>query len=171
MATKPKIDWEAIEREYRAGQLSIREIAKRNEITDGAIRRKAKVGEWQRDLSDQVREAVRSKLVRADVRTSTASVKDIVAEAAARGVDIVLRHRKDISRLNALKEKIATKAETILDTVTTLEDLNDASQAVESLGRTVGRLIPLERQAFGMDKTATDDRPDAGYIIVPGKST
>ena len=38
MAQRKPVDSEAIEREYRAGQLSLREIAKRNGVTDTAIR-------------------------------------------------------------------------------------------------------------------------------------
>lgn len=37
-----KVDWEKVEAEFRAGDLSIREIAKRHGISDTAIRKKAK---------------------------------------------------------------------------------------------------------------------------------
>lgn len=69
MKTK-QTDWEAIERAYRAGSLSIRTIAERQGVSDTAIRKKAKVQGWARDLSDQVRKEVRSKLVRGEVRTN-----------------------------------------------------------------------------------------------------
>lgn len=41
-------DWEAIERAYRAGALSIRTIADRNGVSDTAIRKKAKALGWER---------------------------------------------------------------------------------------------------------------------------
>ncbi len=49
MTTKQP-DWEAIERAYRAGLLSIREIASTQGITHGAINKRAKRDGWERDL-------------------------------------------------------------------------------------------------------------------------
>ena len=60
-------DWDAIEREYRAGQLSVRQIARQYEISDKVIRNRAKALGWERDLTDQVTAKVRSDLVRAEV--------------------------------------------------------------------------------------------------------
>lgn len=49
MATrKSTIDWDRIELEYLAGEDSIREIADRHEISDTAIRKKAKAEGWKR---------------------------------------------------------------------------------------------------------------------------
>jgi predicted DNA-binding protein YlxM (UPF0122 family) len=53
-ADDPK-DWEAIEREYRAGQLSVREIARQYAVSEGAIRKRAKAEGWERALADVVR--------------------------------------------------------------------------------------------------------------------
>lgn len=49
MTSKSKpIDWDGIERDYRAGVMSIREIAKWHGLTDTAIRKKAKAEGWER---------------------------------------------------------------------------------------------------------------------------
>ena len=49
MATrKSSFDWDRIQLEYLAGEDSIREIADRHEISDTAIRKRAKAGEWVR---------------------------------------------------------------------------------------------------------------------------
>jgi hypothetical protein len=66
MTERKSVDWEAIEREYRAGQLSVREIARRSGVTEGAVRKHAKDGGWTRALAEKVREAVRERLVRGD---------------------------------------------------------------------------------------------------------
>jgi hypothetical protein len=51
MATrKSTIDWARIELEYLAGEDSIREIADRHEISDAAIRKKAKALGWVREV-------------------------------------------------------------------------------------------------------------------------
>lgn len=51
MATRnTTIDWPRIEAEYLAGEDSIREIADRHEISDTAIRKRAKAGQWTRQV-------------------------------------------------------------------------------------------------------------------------
>lgn len=94
-------DWEAIEREYRAGVLSIREIAKRHGITDKAIRKHALKHGWTRDLTDRVREKVRTDLVRTPVRSEdrqeqVRTEKEIVEDAAATVIALVREHRADL---------------------------------------------------------------------------
>ena len=72
---KPQVDWERIESDYRAGQLSLREIAGIHGLTEGAVRKRAKRDEWIRDLAAKVRarseELVRKQAVRSEVRTLT----------------------------------------------------------------------------------------------------
>lgn len=152
MTAKPPTDWEAIEREYRAGQISVREIARQHGVSDGAIRKRAKERGWPRDLSEQVRQAVRSELVRTEVRTSNA--REAVELAAARGVEVVLSHRRRLSRLGDLADQLTARAEAALSVpdLLPLDALTDAAQTVESVGRTIDRLIKGERQAFGLDE-------------------
>lgn len=58
---KTTIDWPRIEIEYLAGEDSIREIADRHEISDTAIRKRAKVEGWVRKVrTPKNREPVRS---------------------------------------------------------------------------------------------------------------
>jgi hypothetical protein len=45
---KGPIDWTEIERDYRLGSMSVREMARWYGITEGAIRKKAKAGGWTR---------------------------------------------------------------------------------------------------------------------------
>lgn len=42
------IDWAGIERDYRDGRMSVREIARWYQVTEGAIRKKAKKEGWER---------------------------------------------------------------------------------------------------------------------------
>lgn len=171
MAERKQVDWEKVEAEYRAGSLSIREIARQYDVSAPRIVQKAKTLGWERDLSGSFRGAVNAKLVK-----ETASVngdvnglnaRQTVEAAAARGVDIVLRHRRDIAKLDALRTKLAEKAETLLDGVANIGDLGDAAQAIESLSRTMGRLVPLERQAFNLDaaEDPDDDRPQVNIYV------
>lgn len=102
---KAKTDWESIEREFRAGVLSIREIGRMFDVSDAGIRKKAKLNDWERDLSNKVAEKVRADLVRDQVRTLTQEERDanrqtereIIDKAAATVVTVVREHRRDIS--------------------------------------------------------------------------
>ena len=105
MAERKQTDWESIERDYRAGVLSIREVAKLHEVSDTAIRKKAKAERWERDLTDKVNEKVRSELVRSEVRsTDPQTEREIVDVAAATVVQVVRSHRKSISQGQQLVE-------------------------------------------------------------------
>ncbi|MGB2336204.1 MAG: hypothetical protein ACPH5V_02750 [Alcanivorax sp.] len=96
--TRKQYDWEAIERVYRAGQLSIREIAKKYGPTEGTVRQRAKRYSWSRDLTQDVQKRTKDKLLRTDVRTPNAQEDSaIVEEAAERGAEIVRSHRRDIN--------------------------------------------------------------------------
>lgn len=117
-------DWEAIERDYRAGSLTLRAIASQHGITEGAIRKRAKKDSWARDLTVRVQEAVRSELVRKTVRTADQATEDqIVSEAAERGVLVVLQHRKHISGLRMLTD---TLAEQLAGAVGNRSEIEDA---------------------------------------------
>ena len=150
-------DWEAIEREYRAGQLSVSEIARQHGVSHTAINKRAKREGWVRDLSKRVREEVSARLVSAEV--SAPNAREAIEAAAARGVEVVRQHRRDISSINSLAVRLRAKAEAMLDqeAVVDLKDLDTAAGIVESLARTTARLVPLERQAFSLDEKDGDD--------------
>jgi len=70
-------DWEAIESAYRAGLMSIREIASQHGITHGAINKREKRDGWERDLKAKIKakaDALVSKCeVSKQVSTETAN--------------------------------------------------------------------------------------------------
>lgn len=47
---KKVIDWKGIEKDYRAGKTSIRQIAEWYDVSEGAIRKRAKAHNWSRML-------------------------------------------------------------------------------------------------------------------------
>ncbi|MGI3453002.1 hypothetical protein ACRQQF_27310, partial [Citrobacter arsenatis] len=98
-----KPDWEAIESAYRAGVMSLREIASQNGISEGAIRKRAKRDEWSRDLNAKVKERaddlVRKAEVRKQVRSETVLSERVLIEATAEVIATVrMEHRGDIRR-------------------------------------------------------------------------
>ncbi|QQX60934.1 hypothetical protein [Pseudomonas chlororaphis] len=192
MTTKQP-DWEAIERAYRAGALSIRTIAERNGISDTAIRKKAKASGWNRDLSEQVRKEVRNKLVRGEVRDEQCANPEydaeIIEEAAEEGATVVRSHRRDIRKATNLANLLMDdllmtiqKREEIEEAIVdeTAEDTNSirrgsmlAAVGLPSNAKTLFQLSSamknlqvLERQAFGLDeKDKTDDADELSKLM------
>lgn len=186
-------DWEAIERAYRAGALSIRTIADRNGISDTAIRKKAKASGWVRDLSEQVRKEVRNKLVRGEVRDGQCANPErdaeIVEEAAEEGATVVRSHRRDIRKATILANLLM---DDLLTTIQRREEIEDAievetsednngmrrasmlaavglpsnSKTLFQLSSAMKNLQVLERQAFGLDeKEKTDDADELSKLM------
>ncbi|MFH1557731.1 MAG: hypothetical protein ABII76_23220 [Pseudomonadota bacterium] len=159
MADKPRTDWEAIEREYRAGMLSAREIGRRHNVSEGAIRKKAKAEGWERPLADKVRAAVREKLVRNDgTQKPRASDEDIIDAASELGKEVQLTHRKDLQQLRAIGALLATRLAAFLNQEAPdgpfIGEKETVGDLFEKLARVKARLIPLERQAHNLDADA-----------------
>lgn len=193
MTEKQTPDWEAIERAFRAGALSIRTIADRHGVSDTAIRKRAKAGGWERDLSEQVRKEVRNKLVRGEVREDQcANPEDdaaVVEEAAAEGARVVRSHRRDIRKAanlaNLLMDDLLLaikKREEIEETIEdeTRDDSNGMRRAsmlaavglpsnaktLFQLSSAMKNLQVLERQAFNLDdKDQPTDADDLSKLM------
>ena len=105
MAKESKVthDWERIEADYRAGLLSVREIAASQGITHTAIQKRAKAGAWERDLSAKIKakadSLVAKREVASAVATARAATDQVIVDANAQVIaDIRIAHRGDISR-------------------------------------------------------------------------
>lgn len=170
--TKP--DWEAIAREYRAGQVSVRAIGNLYGVSHTAIAKKAKAEGWSRDLACEVRSAVNNKLVSKEVANPNANADEIIEAAAARGVAIVENHRKDIAALrdaeakliaeihgNPAKLYLAQYRGNIVEKEVSLTASERAS-ALQALASVQHKRIALERQAYNLD----DAERDAKKMIV-----
>lgn len=153
------IDWEAIEREYRAGQISIREIAREHDISAPAIVKKAKIEGWDRDLSEKVKQSISNKLVNSEVNTkvNTKSEREIVEAAATKGAEIIKLHRggaekqRDIlyTLCNDLDEKIKDlkkdgKKQELLD-------IKECSIIMRNMTQSLKTIVDIERESFNLN--------------------
>jgi len=178
-APRKPIDWEGVEREYRAGQLSIREIGRRYGVTAPNIIKKAKKLEWIQDLSENVRRETAARLARETAEGNTAgntvSSREAVRTAAARGVEVVRQHRASAARgqrvvLGLLAELEATAAclpEIHAEIAETRHGLGKISaeqalsvgnraKAAQALASALDTLVRVERQAFSLDAPAQE---------------
>lgn len=151
-------DWEAIERAYRAGSLSVRAIAEKHGTSESTIRSRATRNGWQRDLTEQVKTATKTKLSRKVSRTTVAHAQvredaQIVDEASDEAADVVLGHREDLSRWRRLANKLGD----VLDEMGV--DESNHSEYARSLNAGVDaqlKLIKGEREAYNLGSSDDD---------------
>lgn len=106
-ATKQAIDWDAVERAYRAGVLTVREIGRQHGVSHVAIGKRAKDHAWARDLTAKVREAVTTGLVTTSVTSEDkATEREIVEAAASQVITLVREHRRDIGEQRMLAQQL-----------------------------------------------------------------
>lgn len=158
MTDKQPTDWERIEQLYRAGVLSLREIAIAcpgpNHV---AIARRAKKFGWVQDLSAKIKakanDLVTRQAVTADVTAERAVSDKAVIEINAQAIaSIRMAHRGDIARGRRLTNKLLDE----------LEGLTDNRELFDQLGE-------LMRDP---DDNGLDKRNDLyGKVIsLPGRS-
>lgn len=173
-------DWERIEADYRAGLLSVREIAASQGITHGAINKRAKRDGWERDLSARIQAKAEALVSKREVSKAVSAEKvatdRLIVEANAEVIaGIRVAHRTDIGRFRRLVLSLLGELESQtvdLDLFEQLGELlrsdddkgqdkrNDLYQKViSSAGRidsmkkladTLKTLVALEREAYGI---------------------
>ena len=134
---KPAPDWEKIEADYRAGILSLREIAEAHPgVNHVAITRRAKREGWSRDLSAKIRAKadalVTERTVTADVTAERrVSERDIIDANAQAIVSVRLAHRKDIQRSRSITMRLLEELE--------LQSGRENAELLEQLGELMRR--------------------------------
>jgi hypothetical protein len=144
-------DWELIERDFRAGLKSLREIGAEHGITEGAVRKKAKANGWTRDLSAKIqqkaadivrREEVRKEQVRSGGTQLTPADERTVVDANAQKVaDVDLGNRADLRAVLDVQRTLAEELALLslpefADSLAKLGEIMDESYTTES-GREV----------------------------------
>jgi hypothetical protein len=171
-------DWERIEADYRAGVLSIREIAASQGITEGAIRKRAKRDDWSRDLKAKIQaradDLVRKQEVRNAVRANV-DERTVVEAGAAAIAEIKLSHRTDIARFRRLVLAMLEELEAETGNIDLFHELGEmlradddkgqdkrndlymkvisSAQRIDSLKKlseTLKTLVALERESYGI---------------------
>lgn len=150
MAARKSIDWEAVEASYRSGAPSVRALAERHGLTEGAIRKRATKEGWRRDLTEKVQAATKEKLVRAKVRTESTQRTDaeIIDSESDIRVSLVQAHRDDLSRWSTIANKLCDS----LNVIDVTEDnIGDFSRALNAGVDAQLKVIKGERQAYNLD--------------------
>ncbi|VVM37667.1 hypothetical protein PS631_00116 [Pseudomonas fluorescens] len=174
-------DWEAIERAYRAGVLSVREIAAAHEVSHTAINKRAKRDGWDRDLKAKIKAKADALVSKREVSTEVSSKqaeteREIIELNAEVIANIRMAHRGDISRSRRLTNKLLDELEGLTDNRHLFEELGELmrnpddngqdkrndlynkiidlpgrTKTMKELAETLKTLVALERQAYDLD--------------------
>ena len=190
-------DWEAIETAYRAGVMSLREIASQHGISEGAIRKRAKRDDWSRDLNAKIQQKaddlVRKQEVRRTVRNESTLTERVLIEATAEVIATVrMEHRGDIRRARELTNTLFDELGAQCADVSALEQLGDIMfdpddkgrdrineiyqkvislpsrvKSMKDLSDSLKTLIGLEREAYSIENKAETKEVTHNVMLVP----
>lgn len=178
MAKRAQADWEAIEREYRIGQFSMRQLAAKHGIATSSITRRVKKYGWTQDRTEELRHRTRAALSAEAAAQRNDPDEGYLDAAVATNVEVVRSHRRDINQarrvmnimMSELEDASSTKKITELlegllsSGVMGSDDAADIRKALTmqnrssvlvNLSNVLNRLIPLERAAFNIDEQST----------------
>ena len=167
-------DWEAIERAYRAGSLSIRAIAEKCGVSEGAIRKRANKHGWQRDLTEQVQKATKDKLVRKSVRTDGTQDEQartdaqIVEEASNDAAAVVLAHRTVLAQWRGIAGKLCDALNSM---EVTADNHNEFARSLNAGVDAQLKVIKGERQAYNLDTEEGDSTVESLSSLMDELST
>lgn len=89
MSAKKSIDWELIEREYRAGIKTLRQMAEEHGVSHVTIAQRAKRYSWERDLQEKIQQAAKNKTTRAEATKRTNKELKTDAQVVEAYADVV----------------------------------------------------------------------------------
>lgn len=139
-AEKKRTDWDAVERDFRAGVLSNREMADRHGCSEGMVRKKAKALGWVKDLGAKVAakadDLMRKQVARAE-RTpeNIATEREIIETNAEAIVSVRMSHRTNVKRATGIVLKLLDELDIQTDNVELFEQLGDMMRAPDKNGQ------------------------------------
>lgn len=192
-----KPDWEAIESAYRAGVLSVRELAGKYGISHQAISKRAKKDGWERDLKAKVQAKADALVAKREVARqvateSTISERQLIEATAEVIATVRMEHRGDIRRARELTNMLFDELAGECGDVAALEMLGDLMRreddkgmdklndlyhkiislpsrvkSMKDLSDSLKTLIGLEREAYSIENKAETKEVTHNVMLVP----
>lgn len=168
-------DWEAIERDYRTGQFTLKELERKHGAGFSDIAKRAKRDGWQKDLRSVIRQATSAAVVaettKAIAKEALSGTVGIVIAAAEANSQVVLGHVARARELQTDSSSARTKLMALADTAATINEAAKLAAALESLARTTKTLVEIERKALNLDDPAEQPKPPAPSLadLQPGE--
>lgn len=187
---RKKIDWDAIEPDYCAGVLSLREVALKHGCSHVGLMKTAKERGWVRSLAAKI-QAKAEAMVTTAVTTPVTSMSPVTERAvidanAALVATIRSEHRRDIGRARALVGRLLGRIESLVESPELFEELGEAMKSpgvrqdrlqliyrkvidlpqnikgLKELSEALRMLFALEREAYGIAPIASGQQADDG---------
>ncbi len=188
-STRRKTDWDAVERDYRTGKFTQRELADKYGVTHGAVGKQAREHGWKKDLTEEIRRATNAKLteqlVSSEVAKGSQQVANTVAAAAEVNTRVILGHRAGLQAITNVKRTLLAQIEQAASLLPDLAEViemvrqpddngmdraNDALRKAMSRSALVDDLKKLadvdekvrkgEREAFALDEDPDKRKPE-----------
>jgi hypothetical protein len=182
-------DWDAVERDYRTGKFTQRELADKYGVTHGAVGKQARARGWKKDLTEEIRRATNAKLteqlVCSEVAKGSQQVANTIAAAAEVNTRVILGHRAGLQAITNVKRTLLSQIEQAASLLPDLAEViemvrqpddngmdraNDALRKAMSRSALVDDLKKLadvdekvrkgEREAFALDEDPDKRKPE-----------
>ena len=135
-APKKVIDWELIERHYRAGIKTLRQIGNEYGCSHVAIQRKAEKFGWVRDLTEKIAQKTHEKVTKAEVTkaryreasvTTPALLTDaaVVQEYSEIAATVEMKQRTDLDIAIDTNRKLGVLLSDMIDNIGSLAELGE----------------------------------------------
>lgn len=184
------LDLLTVERDYRTGSASMREIARRTGVSERSIRRRVREGGWSQDLVARTNAMVAKRIACHASPEGYAAVlpvvphdpfartreDEFVAEASAQKFAVIERQKDDIARhleihrshLDAVEVVMERALASASDDLQSIRTLVQCAKLIDTASTTLARLIPLEARVYAIDYVAIARmlEPSAAKVVI-----
>lgn len=186
---KRRADWEAVERDYRTGKFTLRELEAQHGVSYAQISRKANELGWSKDLREVIKQATDAAVLRETVTKAQKDTTETVLVAAEVNKQVILGHRHGLQALTNVKRTLLAQIEQAAGLLPDLSEViemvrkpddngmdraNDALRKAMSRSALVDDLKKLadvdekvrkgEREAFGLDDAPEGEGGDKSFL-------
>lgn len=181
-----RIDWEAVERDYRTGKFTLRELESKHGAGYAKISARAKENGWTKDLAAVVRKATSAALI-AEVATARATegqkaTTDVVLAAAELNKQVILQHRDELRQARTLAMDLLAEvksqrlmaaekellAQVLAGKAEDIKEISDAQRVVNKALATGSRVSSVKALAETLTKLHSGERVAFGLADEPG---
>ncbi len=149
------VDWDAVERDYRAGIKTLREIAGEHGIVHAAVRQRAIKYGWERNLDEKIKVRAKAIVAKASRVINTPLSKEteseIIESVAQLQASALLTESAEIKKL------IGIANEFVLELQTCPEDLDKRARILKLLVEVSEKLINLRRRNLNISDNSNGD--------------
>lgn len=168
MAQPRQFDWETIEKVYRTGRHSLKQLSAEYGPAPSTIVKRAKKEGWEKDLTGAVQQRTREKLSRPDSTPPDMPEAEVVERAADENAQVIRGHREMLADWRRIAARFAQRLSEQLDqgtmqVQTRTGDIAEVDLPLDYVGKAmsagtqaVDRVVTMERRSYGLDQDNGD---------------